>query len=51
MMAGAMAVAVGKASSYESQTPLQVIVGICAFMRRRRIQNASDIVGSFQLGT
>jgi dihydroorotate dehydrogenase (NAD+) catalytic subunit len=48
-MAGASAVAVGTANFYEPQTPLQVIAGIREFMKRKGLQDLSQIVGSVQL--
>jgi dihydroorotate dehydrogenase (NAD+) catalytic subunit len=50
LMAGATAVAVGTANFYEPQTSLQVIAGIREFMERKKIQDVSEITGSFQPG-
>ncbi len=50
MMAGATAVAVGTANFYEPQTPLQVIAGIREFMRRKKIRDVREIIGSVQTG-
>jgi dihydroorotate dehydrogenase (NAD+) catalytic subunit len=46
MMAGATAVAVGTANFYEPQTALQVIAGICEFMKRRGHADVRDLVGN-----
>jgi dihydroorotate dehydrogenase (NAD+) catalytic subunit len=50
LMAGATAVAVGTANFYEPQTPLQVIAGIREFMRRKKIRDVREIIGSVQTG-
>ena len=50
LMAGATAVAVGTANFYEPQTPVQVIAGIREFMRRKKIRDVREIIGSVQTG-
>jgi len=45
MMAGATAVAVGTANFYEPQTALQVIAGICEFMKKKNLSDVKEITG------
>ena len=46
IMAGASAVAIGTANFYEPQTALHVIAGIQDYMRRQKIEDVRQIVGS-----
>jgi len=49
LMAGATAVAVGTANFYEPQTALQVIAGLCEFMRKTNLDDIRQITGSVQI--
>ena len=46
MVAGATAVAVGTANFYEPQTPLQVIAGLREFLKKHRLMDVKEIIGS-----
>jgi dihydroorotate dehydrogenase (NAD+) catalytic subunit len=50
MVAGAAAVAVGTASFYEPQTPLQVIAGLREFLKKHGLKDVREIVGTVQTG-
>jgi dihydroorotate dehydrogenase (NAD+) catalytic subunit len=49
LLAGATAVAVGTANFYEPQTPLNVIDGLCNFMRNNNLQAVAQITGGVRV--
>jgi dihydroorotate dehydrogenase (NAD+) catalytic subunit len=49
LIAGASAVAVGTANFSDPATPLQVIAGIEAYLKRHRLSSVSDLVGTLEL--
>src|SRR5579862_19213 len=49
MVAGATAIAVGTANFYEPQTPLQVIAGICDFLKKHGLKDVKEMIGSVTL--
>lgn len=49
IIAGATAVAIGTANFYEPQTALRVIEGLGEYLKKRRIEDINDLIGSVRI--